>query len=86
MTGLSLVMSEPGNEFHDGAERAESLRQKQVRMATLPLGKFPRLVECALPMTACDDPDLHYAFGVELFMAGVTALAATRATAAPTTG
>ncbi len=85
-TGLTLVMSEPGIEYHDSDERAEALRQKQVRFATLPLAKYPRLVECALPMTACDDPDLHYAFGVEMFMAGVTALAATRAAAAPTTG
>jgi AcrR family transcriptional regulator len=85
-TGLTLVMGEPGIEYHDSAERAEALRKKQVRFATLPLAKFPRLVECALPMTACDDPDLHYAFGVEMFMAGVTALAATRAAAAPTTG
>jgi hypothetical protein len=30
-------------------------------------------------MTACDDPELHYAFGLEMFMAGVTALAAARA-------
>jgi hypothetical protein len=37
-----------------------------------------RLVECAIPMTACDDPEPHYKFGVEMFMAGVAALAAAR--------
>ncbi len=34
------------------------------------------LVEAAIPMTSCDDgPDFHYAFGVDLFIAGVRALA-----------
>jgi TetR/AcrR family tetracycline transcriptional repressor len=78
-TALMLVMSEPGIEQIDGAERAELQRKKQVTLATLPPAKYPRLVECAIPMTACDDPELHYEFGVEMFMAGVAALAATRA-------
>jgi TetR/AcrR family transcriptional regulator, tetracycline repressor protein len=78
-TGLTLVMSEPGIEAIDEAERIELQRQKKVTLATLPPAKYPRLVECAEPMTACDDPQLHYQFGLEMFMAGVTALAAARA-------
>jgi len=78
-TGIMLVMSEPGIEAIEEAERTELQRQKQVIMATLPQARYPRLVECAAPMTACDDPDLHYRFGLEMFMAGVTALAAARA-------
>lgn len=36
----------------------------------------PRLVEAAVPMTSCDDgPEFHYRFGVDLFIAGVRALA-----------
>jgi hypothetical protein len=31
---------------------------------------------CAVPMTACDDPDQHYEFGVRLFIGGVEAIAA----------
>jgi hypothetical protein len=27
-------------------------------------------------MTACDDPDFHYRFGIDLFIEGVKALAA----------
>jgi hypothetical protein len=27
-------------------------------------------------MTACDDPDFHYDFGISLFIAGVEAMAA----------
>jgi hypothetical protein len=78
-TGIMLVMSEPGIEAIDETERTELQRKKQVTMATLPQARYPRLVECAAPMTACDDPDLHYRFGLEMFMAGVTALAAARA-------
>ena len=34
-----------------------------------------RLVECAVPMTACDDPEFHYRFGIRLFIDGVKAAA-----------
>jgi TetR/AcrR family tetracycline transcriptional repressor len=78
-TGIMLVMSEPGVDVLDDDERAEMQRRKQVTLATLPPAKFPRLVECAGPLTNCDDPAWHYEFGVDMFMAGVTALAASRA-------
>jgi TetR/AcrR family transcriptional regulator, tetracycline repressor protein len=78
-TGIMLVMSEPGIELLDGAERTELQRKKQVVLATLPPSRYPRLVECAVPMTACDDPETHYQFGIDMFMAGVTTLAANRA-------
>jgi len=77
-TGITLVMSEPG--FEPGlseAERVEHQRLARVRLSLLPPDKFPRLVECAVPMTACDNPDFHYKLGVDLFIAGVQALAAT---------
>jgi AcrR family transcriptional regulator len=75
-TGIMLVMSEPGIELINDAERPELQRRKQVVLATLPPARYPRLVECAIPMTACDDPETHYQFGVEMFMAGVTTMAA----------
>jgi AcrR family transcriptional regulator len=78
-TGITLVMSEPGIELLDDAERTEVQRKKQVILATQSLAKFPRLVECALPMTACDNPEDHYKFGVDLFIGGLAAVAAQRA-------
>jgi TetR/AcrR family transcriptional regulator, tetracycline repressor protein len=78
-TGLMLVMSEPGIVVLDDAERTESQRKKQVTMATLPPSRYPRAVECAIPMTACDDPEQHYRFGVDVFIEGVAAIAARRA-------
>jgi TetR/AcrR family transcriptional regulator, tetracycline repressor protein len=76
-TGLTLVMSEPG---YDPAlteqERAELQWRKQVALASLPRDRYPRLVEAAVPMTSCDEgPAFHYRFGVDLFIAGVRALA-----------
>jgi len=75
-TGIMLVMSEPGAEVMTTEERIEAQRAKQVTYATLPIAVYPRLVECAIPMTACDDPESHYDFGVTLFIAGVEAIAA----------
>ncbi|HUZ52878.1 MAG TPA: TetR/AcrR family transcriptional regulator C-terminal domain-containing protein [Streptosporangiaceae bacterium] len=77
-TGLTLVMSEPG--FNDAGltepERAEIQRRKQIELASLPPDRYPRLVEAAVPMTSCGDgPDFHYKFGIDLFIAGVRALA-----------
>jgi TetR/AcrR family transcriptional regulator, tetracycline repressor protein len=83
--GIALVMSEPGIESLDDAERAELQRKKQVALATQSPVKFPRLVECALPLTACDNPKEHYRFGVDLFIQGLAAVAAARAGAAEPT-
>jgi TetR/AcrR family transcriptional regulator, tetracycline repressor protein len=74
-TGISLVMSEAG--YHpelSEEERAEHQRLAEVYFAMQPVARYPRLVECAAPMSACD-PDFHYRLGVELFIAGVRAIA-----------
>jgi TetR/AcrR family transcriptional regulator, tetracycline repressor protein len=75
-TGLMLTMSEPG--FHlamTEAERAEEQRKVRIRLALLPPDRYPCLVEAAGPMSA-GDPEFHYRFGVDLFIAGVQAMAA----------
>lgn len=74
-TGIMLVMSEPGGEYLTDDERAQQQRRKQIQFATLPPETYPNLVECAIPMTACDNPDEHYKLGMDLFLAGVAALA-----------
>jgi AcrR family transcriptional regulator len=75
-TGIMLTMSEPGIKSLALDERAELQRRKRVAFASLPIAVYPRLVECAEPMTACDDPDFHYDFGINLFIAGIEAMAA----------
>jgi TetR/AcrR family tetracycline transcriptional repressor len=74
---LTLVMSEPG--YHSAGtaqERTEELRQNRIRLAMLPPDRFPCVVEAAGPLTACDDPDFHYQFGIDVFIAGVVAVSA----------
>jgi len=74
--GLALAMSEPGFEPGlTGAERDEHLRQTRIRLSLLPPDRFPRLVEAAVPLTSCDDPEFHYQLGIDMFIAGVRALA-----------
>jgi TetR/AcrR family transcriptional regulator, tetracycline repressor protein len=74
-TGIMLVMSEPGWAPElAGEERAEENRRNEIYFAMLPVAKYPRLVECAAPMANCD-PEFHYRLGVELFIAGVKAIA-----------
>jgi len=75
-TCIMLVLSEVG--FDPGmpeAARDEMLRTRRIGFSMLPPDKFPRMVECAVPMTNCDDPELHYQLGISVFMAGVEALA-----------
>jgi len=74
-TGIMLVMSESG--YHPELaedERAEHQRRTEVYLAMLPVARYPRLVACAAPMASCD-PDFHYRLGVDLFIAGVRAIA-----------
>jgi AcrR family transcriptional regulator len=75
-TGITLVMSEPGFKPELTAEeRTEMQRRNQVQLAMLPTARYPRLVECAGPMTTCDDPEFHYQFGIGMFVDGVRAAA-----------
>jgi len=74
-TGIMLVLSESGYrpELSED-ERAEWQRRSRIELAMLPAARYPRLVECAAPMADCD-PEFHYRLGVDLFIAGVKAMA-----------
>jgi hypothetical protein len=75
-TGITLVMSEPGYKPELQPEKREEMqRRSQVQLAMLPASKYPRLIECAVPMTNCDEPEFHYQFGIGLFIDGVKAAA-----------
>jgi len=75
-TGLMLAMSEPGyGPSLSEADRTEHQRRNRIRLAMLPPDRYPRLVEAAEPMTACDDPDFHYRFGIDVFIRGVQSVA-----------
>jgi len=74
-TGITLVMSETG--YHPELaedERTEFQRRNEIYLAMLPPARYPHLVRCAEPMANCE-PEFHYRLGVELFIAGVRAIA-----------
>jgi AcrR family transcriptional regulator len=76
--GIMLVMSEPGSEWLSLEERAQGQRKKQITFAMLSPETYPQLVECAVAMTSSEDPEFHYQLGVDLFIAGLEAIAAKR--------
>jgi AcrR family transcriptional regulator len=78
-TGISLVMGEPGLQIGlPEQEWAEKQRRDLVQLSLLPESRFPRIVECAGPLAVCDDPEFHYRFGIDMFVAGVEAVAGLR--------
>jgi TetR/AcrR family tetracycline transcriptional repressor len=54
---------------------AEWRRQKRLKMERLPADKFPMLVAFAGTYNEEPDPERYFAFGIDLLMAGVSAVA-----------
>jgi AcrR family transcriptional regulator len=74
-TAAMLVLSEPGAEPGRTAEDvAEELERKRAGLVQLPADEFPYIREMADYMLHCDDMPAYYAFGVEVFVAGVRAM------------
>jgi AcrR family transcriptional regulator len=78
-TAILLVSEQAGAEPSVPAEERASVRAaKRDALAALPPGRYPNLVACADTLTACEDPDGYFDFGVDLFIAGVDRLQAIR--------
>jgi hypothetical protein len=45
-------------------------------LESLPPERYPRLVEAAVPLSEGVDPDVYFAFGLDLLLAGIEAMAA----------
>jgi TetR/AcrR family tetracycline transcriptional repressor len=82
MSSIGLVEREPGRmPGMSPQEAAECLRQNRLALEALPADRFPRLVAYAAGLAERrPDLDAYYAFGVDLMMGGIEALAARRAT------
>ncbi|MDA0564769.1 TetR/AcrR family transcriptional regulator C-terminal domain-containing protein [Streptomonospora sp. S1-112] len=59
-------------------EAAAARRRARAHLAALPPDRFPHVIEAAGPLSACEDPDAHYAFGLDLLLAGIETTAARR--------
>lgn len=75
-TLTSLVGDVPGtvasNETPAQKEAREHARQS---LEALPPERFPRLIEASGPLSECEDPDAYFAFGLDLLVAGIEAMA-----------
>jgi AcrR family transcriptional regulator len=56
-------------------ETEELIRQKRIRLETLSRTRFPHVVAAAGPLSEAENPSMTFGFGIDLFVAGVEALA-----------
>lgn len=74
---IMLVVGAPGAEIDVPEPDRQAMREgKRDMLAALPPDRFPNLVECASAMFECEDPESYLADGIDLYLAGVSALAA----------
>jgi TetR/AcrR family transcriptional regulator, tetracycline repressor protein len=75
-TATALVLGEPGapGPQQSPDDIAEMIRRKRLRLESLPIAKYPLVVQAASPLTSCADPDAHYAFGLDFVMSAISAL------------
>jgi TetR/AcrR family tetracycline transcriptional repressor len=79
-TATTLAIGDPGlTPRQTPEEAAEFIRRKQITLQTLPPDRYPCIVRAATPLTTIEDPDAFFAFGIDLFIAGVEAVAARHA-------
>lgn len=76
-TVLTLTVGDPGlTPKLSEDEAAEFLRRKRIHLETLPRSRYPHVVDAAGALTEAEDPATSFGFGIDLFVAGVEALAA----------
>jgi TetR/AcrR family transcriptional regulator, tetracycline repressor protein len=73
----NLVGGVPGMVSREEPGRLlDARRRARAFLESLPAEDYPRLAEAAAPLSEPDDEDAHYAFGLDLLLAGVEAMAA----------
>ena len=78
LTAVTLVERRPGAERSvPAAHRTEMTQRKRAALAGLPVERFPNLVACAGSLTECPDVPGYYRNGMDVYLAGVQALAPT---------
>jgi TetR/AcrR family transcriptional regulator, tetracycline repressor protein len=60
----------------ESGELMDAQRRARVFLESLPPDRYPRLVEAAGPLSECEDPEGYFAFGLDLLLAGIEAMAA----------
>ena len=75
-TIVNLVVGEPGFIApEDSGELLDARRRARLDLEALPPERYPRLVEAAVPLSAPEDPEAYFEFGLDLLLAGVEEMA-----------
>jgi TetR/AcrR family tetracycline transcriptional repressor len=75
-TATNLVTGEPGVVAREESGQLTDARWRGRRLLeSLPPERYPRLVEAATPLSEGVDPDVYFAFGLDLLLAGIEAMA-----------
>ena len=75
-TVTNLVSGEPGVVAREeSGELTDARRHARLYLESLPPERYPRLVEAATPLSEAVDPDAYFAFGLDLLLAGIEAMA-----------
>jgi TetR/AcrR family transcriptional regulator, tetracycline repressor protein len=70
-----LVTTEPGREHGpDPQARDDAIRRTTAALSGLPVRRFPNVVSSAGVLAACPSPDAYFSLGLDMLIAGVTAL------------
>jgi AcrR family transcriptional regulator len=76
-TVTNLVSGEPGVVARkESKELLDARRHARLFLESLPPERYPRLVEAATPLSEGVEPDAYFAFGLDLLLAGIEAMAA----------
>jgi len=76
-TIVNLIVGEPGFIAPEGSgELLDARRRARLYLEALPPERYPRLVEAAAPLSAPEDPEAYYKFGLDLLLGGVEEMAA----------
>ncbi|UQX88306.1 TetR family transcriptional regulator [Jatrophihabitans telluris] len=71
-TVMMLVAGQPGGEFTVATQqRDQVLADKRRTISQLPAERYPRVIESVGALTACEDDDSYFGYGIDLFLAGV---------------
>jgi hypothetical protein len=75
-TVANLVSGEPGVVARKGTGKlVDTRRHARLFLESLPPEHYPRLVEAAVPLSEGVAPDAYFAFGLDLLLAGIEAIA-----------
>jgi TetR/AcrR family tetracycline transcriptional repressor len=75
-TVVNLVSGEPRVVAREeSGELLDARRRARLFLESLPPERYPRLVEAAGPLSEDVDPDAYFAFGLDLLLAGIEAMA-----------